>query len=639
MFIKVNYYNTESSCDMAAKVPELSYSCEICGADGLSDEEMKIHVICHLKNAVVCPFCNSDNMTEDEMLTHVNTAHLDYLTPEQELLTFIDDGDELLSPLSESRWETKDRSNGMNNNNNNNNEFYNAQGKKLKNGDIPSWGSPQRSQLALNLRTNTAPAVPKTNLQYMFECPLCTYRGDTVSNLEEHINRQHFDLTSPSVNPDLASKHRSLYSCPLCVSTFENTPDLELHVNIEHKDVLSPAKPVHDITQDKISTECPICCMSNFKSTDELAYHIDQHFNPKGVSPLTPDVSCDRLLAKEMEKRDKEVQRLREQHEFELLRAQYGMDNEGNFKEQSLTNMQRAVYSGELSVADYYERQIELKMAESNGVDDGSSCTKDVVELIAAVSTSSSNVSRTLLCSKVDHYASTYGDRGWGCGYRNTQMMLSSLVHHTGYNEQLYKQWLLGRNPELPSRSAMPSISRLQEHIEWAWREGFDVQGADQLGGKLVNTRKWIGATEVVTVLSSLRIRCQLVDFHRPTSANGSHPEMFKWVLDYFQAYDDFKPPLYLQHQGHSRTIIGVEELRGGGENLIILDPSHSPAQMTGLRLTSTAQGVLGLLRKPLSAMKAKQYQVVAVAGIMDSEVEYQNSKVLRSVRVPPDRP
>lgn len=52
------------------------------------------------------------------------------------------------------------------------------------------------------------------------------------------------------------------------------------------------------------------------------------------------------------------------------------MDNEGNFKEQSLTNMQRAVYSGELSVADYYERQIELKMAESSGVDDGSSCTK-----------------------------------------------------------------------------------------------------------------------------------------------------------------------------------------------------------------------------------------------------------------------
>jgi hypothetical protein len=52
------------------------------------------------------------------------------------------------------------------------------------------------------------------------------------------------------------------------------------------------------------------------------------------------------------------------------------MDNQGNFREQSLTNMQKAVYAGEMSVADYYERQIELRAAESNGVDDGSSCTK-----------------------------------------------------------------------------------------------------------------------------------------------------------------------------------------------------------------------------------------------------------------------
>lgn len=100
------------------------------------------------------------------------------------------------------------------------------------------------------------------------------------------------------------------------------------------------------------------------------------------------------------------------------------------------------------------------------------------------------------------------------------------------------------------SRSSMPSISRLQQHVEWAWRQGFDVQGCDQLGGKLFNTRKWIGATEVVTFLSSLRIRCQLADFHRPTSPDGSHPEMFNWVLQYFQKNEEFKPPLYLQHQG-----------------------------------------------------------------------------------------
>ncbi|CAB0034145.1 unnamed protein product [Trichogramma brassicae] len=59
---------------------------------------------------------------------------------------------------------------------------------------------------------------------------------------------------------------------------------------------------------------------------------------------------------------------------------------------------------------------------------------------------------------------------------------------------------------ENPPRSSIPSISKIQKMIEWAWAQGFDIQGAEQLGGKLVNTRKWIGATEVVTLLSSLRI-------------------------------------------------------------------------------------------------------------------------------------
>ena len=60
------------------------------------------------------------------------------------------------------------------------------------------------------------------------------------------------------------------------------------------------------------------------------------------------------------------------------------MDNEGNFSEQSMTNMQRAVYAGEMTVADYYERQIELKNAEQNGIDDGRSCTKGKYILVIA---------------------------------------------------------------------------------------------------------------------------------------------------------------------------------------------------------------------------------------------------------------
>jgi hypothetical protein len=71
--------------------------------------------------------------------------------------------------------------------------------------------------------------------------------------------------------------------------------------------------------------------------------------------------------------------------------------------------------------------------------------------------------------------------------------------------------------------------------IESAWHKDFDVQGRDQLGGKLHNTRKWIGATEIVAFLASVRIRCELVDFHVPSANDGSHPQLFTWVANYFR--------------------------------------------------------------------------------------------------------
>ncbi|XP_069700101.1 zinc finger-containing ubiquitin peptidase 1-like isoform X1 [Periplaneta americana] len=651
---------------MAAKMPELSYSCEICGVEGLNDEEMRSHmVVYHLEGAASCPFCDLGEVSAEEMLMHVNSAHLDYLTPEQELLAFIDDDeDEDSSDRDVARpspWaiSPEPRENGWINNINNNNNNYcggggvaagsssgsgggGVAGSAASGGASAGSGSPLRSQLALNLRTSAVPSPAKKTTPQ--QCPMCSYSSDSPLQLEEHINRQHFDLTSPSFPASPPGPQETVYNCPLCVRTFQNSPDLELHVNIEHKDILSPAKPSQASSSvENWSDSCPVCCMTNFKSNQEMVAHIEEHFNQKGVSPITPDMSCDRMLAREIEKREREVRRLREQREFEMLRAQYGMDNQGNFREQSLTNMQKAVYAGEMSVADYYERQIELRAAESNGVDDGSSCTKGLVPKIRGISGSAPNVVRTLMCTTVDHYASTYGDKGWGCGYRNMQMMLSSLLHHTGYNEQLYKPSLVGGGLygmsggrtcglEMPSRSAMPSISRLQQHVEWAWGQGFDLQGSDQLGGKLFNTRKWIGATEVVTVLSSLRIRCQLVDFHRPTSPDGGHPELFNWVLEYFQKNDDFKPPLYLQHQGHSRTIVGVEQLKDGGLCLLVFDPSHSPHQMAQFRNTSTGVAAMRLIRKSLAAMKARQYQVVAVCGIMDTEYEYQTQKITQIV-------
>ena len=56
-------------------------------------------------------------------------------------------------------------------------------------------------------------------------------------------------------------------------------------------------------------------------------------------------------------------------------------------------------------------------------------------------------------------------------------------------------------------RPVIPSIPKIQRLIETAWQKGFDLQGSEQLGGKVINTTKWIGATEIVATLSALKIK------------------------------------------------------------------------------------------------------------------------------------
>lgn len=287
-------------------------------------------------------------------------------------------------PSPNANYNNNNNNNNNGNNNNNNNNVGYAVVKENTYSPPASaagHGSPLRTGLNLQLSSHTSPK-PR-----LFDCPMCPYNSDCHLRLEEHINRQHFDLTSPSLPPESFTEHdENVFSCPLCITTFKNSSDLELHVNIEHKDILSPssngASSKSDIPLNiDIDISCPVCSSTSFTTREELTFHIEEHFSKNGTpSPITPDSSSDRMLARDMERqgreRDKEVMRLREQREFEMLRAQYGMDNQGNFREQSVTNMQRAVYAGEMSVADFYERQIELKAAEHNGIDDGSSCTR-----------------------------------------------------------------------------------------------------------------------------------------------------------------------------------------------------------------------------------------------------------------------
>lgn len=72
--------------------PNQEHCCEICGVAGLSDDSMREHTkTCHIDGNALCPFCGLSGVAPAELLLHVNQAHLDYLTPENELMSFIDD--------------------------------------------------------------------------------------------------------------------------------------------------------------------------------------------------------------------------------------------------------------------------------------------------------------------------------------------------------------------------------------------------------------------------------------------------------------------------------------------------------------------------------------------------------------------
>ncbi|KAF8797859.1 hypothetical protein BYT27DRAFT_7236821 [Phlegmacium glaucopus] len=193
------------------------------------------------------------------------------------------------------------------------------------------------------------------------------------------------------------------------------------------------------------------------------------------------------------------------------------------------------------------------------------------------------NVRRAVLCyDQVVHINREPWDAGWGCGYRNFLMACGALMNQK--QQPLYF-------PLLDSPIS-PSIRNLQVWIEAAWREGFDKEGSKELK-KLINTTKWIGTAAFnIRVFNSVH----LVDFDLKNHREGVD-RMIKWVVDYFTPKQTIdkpttvfesltnspvtstnKMPLILQHNGHSRTIVGYEVDGRGIINLLTFDPAHRPS-------------------------------------------------------------
>ncbi|EQL29094.1 hypothetical protein BDFG_08221 [Blastomyces dermatitidis ATCC 26199] len=200
--------------------------------------------------------------------------------------------------------------------------------------------------------------------------------------------------------------------------------------------------------------------------------------------------------------------------------------------------------------------------------------TSHLITVLAQLCELDQTVEQAFLCHPATRHVFKMPKEGGFCGYRNIQMLVSYI-----------QDTLADGYEQFPGR--LPTILRLQDLIEQAWDLGFNSTAQIETGG-IKGTRKYIGTSEAHALFLSLGINCTAGVFGT-TQDSSAHNALLDDILAYFLQgcpTNDEKinqtelPPLYLQHEGHSVTIVGFETRKSGSANLLVFDPMFktSPA-------------------------------------------------------------
>ncbi|CAH2044360.1 unnamed protein product [Thlaspi arvense] len=300
-------------------------------------------------------------------------------------------------------------------------------------------------------------------------------------------------------------------------------------------------------------------------------------------------------------------------------------------------------------------------------------------ELKSKIKSKPLECSTSLLSGFVDHFHSSKEDKGWGCGWRNIQMQCSHLLSH---REEAKRVLFCGSN-------FVPDIPSLQRWLELAWNSGFDVSGALHFNNQIYGSKRWIGTTECAALLRSFGLRARVVDFapkkslpmylsvpgsavapktksygpmdryvirkcdsgkEKTVDSHGSDLSkiskgavLMDWVWNYFSdnrlnvssgVHMTGKAPLYFQHEGHSRTIVGIQRRLQGTTftpqyNLLILDPGDFTKGIE--KALVEKRGWEGYLKRGAHTLTCPEYQMLYVDnGIADGE-ELEQLKTIDS--------
>uniref|UniRef100_A0A8C5KY49 Zinc finger-containing ubiquitin peptidase 1 n=1 Tax=Jaculus jaculus TaxID=51337 RepID=A0A8C5KY49_JACJA len=485
-------------------------SCDICGETVTSEPDMKAHLTVHMENEVICPFCKLPGINYDEMCFHIETAHFE-------------------QNISKRNFEKIDT---------------------IQYGTSYRKDNTLQSAMEVNsgIHSDGASSHPKSSTQNLPNDGTLTYGAFYLENLTESGKF----LKSKGKQCELYGVKGSIYEatysppvCPFCGEKEKYSEDIEIHVKTKHANLLDT--PLEDCDHPLYS--CPMCgliCTDYHILQEHVDLHLEESSFQQGMDQCSSDRELAHQLQQEEDRQRKSEESRQEMEEFQKLQGQYGLDNSGGYKQQQIRHMEIEVNKGKMHPFEFHQRKADMMEALAIGIDDGQTKTSGITEALHRYYQNTvTDVKRVWLSTGVDHFHSALGDKGWGCGYRNFQMLLSSLLKNDAYDDCL-------------KGMSVPCIPKIQSMIENAWKEGFDPQGASQLNNKLQGTKAWIGACEIYTLLTSLRVKCRIIDFHKSTGPLDTHPCLFEWILNYYSSEREgnskvictFKPPVYLQHQG-----------------------------------------------------------------------------------------
>ncbi|KAI0584316.1 Peptidase-C78 domain-containing protein [Pyrenophora tritici-repentis] len=198
--------------------------------------------------------------------------------------------------------------------------------------------------------------------------------------------------------------------------------------------------------------------------------------------------------------------------------------------------------------------------------------TPGIIPILAQLSALDRTVKDAYYCHPSTLHVGKTPNEGGFCGYRNIHMLLSYIQ---GAKAQGYE--------EFPGR--LPSILKMQNHIEDAWDHGINQIGRIQTGG-IRDTRKYIGTPEAQAFFLNAEINCAVEQFSdNKETGTPAHEALLAAMERYFtraavndgsNVHKTLLPPIYLQQPGHSTTIIGFERHYDGNCNLVVFDPMYS---------------------------------------------------------------